>query len=312
MAKGLGGYYFYWLLFNLTMILTSIGGFLDWRYRLQKRRIITDIPTHKILSAPQGYIEIKGRCVDDAGVLEAPLTGKSCTWYKYKVSVLKGTGKDARYVKLRAGTSNEFICMDDNTGKCLLVYKKADFETTHHDLWYGNDLHHPQNSRRRAGIDNRGCNDRNYEFEEYRIHENDNLYAIGLFKTIFRKKDHKDKVNTEFKRLLNEWKNNCDRLLEKYDTNRDGEIDMAEWQKVMDDALEEAMSKFPDHSDKEPVNMLVETKDRNKPFVITNRLEHKLVQDLHKGLAGSLFAFIGGGILAILMTIASIIMITDW
>ena len=64
---------------------------------LKKARIIEDVPTSKIRSAHQGYVELTGVSrSQDHNLLSAPLTGTRCLWFDYRIERYKG-GKNSRW-----------------------------------------------------------------------------------------------------------------------------------------------------------------------------------------------------------------------
>ena len=46
-------------------VLLSGAGFGMWQHGQRRARLIEDIPTSKIATAPQGYVELMGRAVQD-------------------------------------------------------------------------------------------------------------------------------------------------------------------------------------------------------------------------------------------------------
>lgn len=70
-----------------------------------------------------------------------------------------------------------------------------------------------------------------YRYTEMRIHPNEPLYAIGLFETVGGAGSEYN-TGSDVGHLLREWKKNSEQLLARFDENKDGQIDMEEWQKV--------------------------------------------------------------------------------
>src|SRR6266542_4039224 len=64
----------------------SVVSFFAWIGNFRRMRQIEDIPTSKIASAAQGYVELLGRSVPipDCPVL-APLSQLPCCWYRYTI-----------------------------------------------------------------------------------------------------------------------------------------------------------------------------------------------------------------------------------
>ncbi len=75
----------FWFLIALIAAAAVAGFYFAFRF-LRRARIIRDTPTSKIRSAAQGYLELEGRGeLMEGEPIVAPLTGQTCTWYRYKV-----------------------------------------------------------------------------------------------------------------------------------------------------------------------------------------------------------------------------------
>ena len=80
------------------------------------------------------------------------------------------------------------------------------------------------------------------------MHPGDLLYAIGLFYTVGGAGDAYD-ANIDVAHLLREWKTNSQQLLARFDENKDGQIDMQEWQKFRAATFKQAQSQ---HAEQKP------------------------------------------------------------
>ncbi len=74
-----------------------------------------------------------------------------------------------------------------------------------------------------------------YRFTEQRIDIGDYLYVLGRFNSIGGRRENFDK-KAEVRDLLAKWKKMPDLIRARFDENDDGEIDMHEWQKVVEAA----------------------------------------------------------------------------
>ncbi len=93
-----------------------------FRHRRKAKRM-RDIPTSKIGEITDGYREIKGRvaAADRAKMLTAPLSGKRCVYYKFKVSqASEGDGTVISDVR------GAVCCVDDDTGVASIDLKGAE------------------------------------------------------------------------------------------------------------------------------------------------------------------------------------------
>ncbi len=67
-----------------------------------------------------------------------------------------------------------------------------------------------------------------YRYTEWKLIQNDYLYALGEFKTVGGSTstlNHNDLV----KQVLNEWKMDNEKLLKQFDLDNNGQLDMKEW-----------------------------------------------------------------------------------
>ena len=67
-------------------------------------------------------------------------------------------------------------------------------------------------------------------------------------------------------------------MLAKFDTNKDGEIDMEEWQAVREAALQEVMAKHGERKAEAPVNMMARTRDKRRPYLLSALPQHSLIR----------------------------------
>jgi hypothetical protein len=115
--------------------------------KLRLVRIIEDIPTSRIRSASQGYVEIKGRTgLNGKPALYVPRLKVPCVWYSYQVFRENNDGHHDNEEK--DSESINGIYLEDNTGVCLLhahhaqIYPKNVVEhyeagVTHKMSWIG-------------------------------------------------------------------------------------------------------------------------------------------------------------------------------
>jgi len=63
-----------------------VGQFAVTFHKLKQKWLMDKTLTSKIATAPQGLAEIKGQiCPDKTQELNAPLSGRPCYWFYYKV-----------------------------------------------------------------------------------------------------------------------------------------------------------------------------------------------------------------------------------
>jgi len=174
-----------------------------WYGNLRRYRVIVDHPTSRIASAPQGYVELHGQGSDaDGFALVAPLSGMPCVWYRYVLERRQGNS----WVPSDSGESTDLLLLDDGSGKCLVDPEGAEVHTRHYRMW----------------------GDGSARKREWIIQAGDSLYVIGDHVTLGGANADLD-FRADLAALLNEWKQDKAELLRRFDTDKNGEIDLEEW-----------------------------------------------------------------------------------
>ena len=107
-----------------------------------------------------------------------------------------------------------------------------------------------------------------YRYTERRLHKHDALYAIGQFRTDGQHHDFNE--NEALKSLLADWKRDEHALLERFDTNDDGEIDLSEWEAVRATALQQVREQFAERAADPDIHVLCRPSDR-RPYVLSTK-----------------------------------------
>jgi hypothetical protein len=235
--------------------------------RLRHLRTIEDMPTARVRSAAQGYVELEG-AVDfpRTPALSSPLRGIACVWWSYRVEDLapvagaepapwdllvdlwsalmnllgvRGMGR-----VIEAGRSHEPFLMRDGTGACVVDPDRAEIIGAETKVWM-------------AGT--RRC-------EESLIRVGQPLYALGLFRTSH---DHAAVwERRETGELVSTWQLSRIKLGERFDANRDGRIDPSEWQAVWQAATAEVRERRARLNPTPELHVLCDPGDR-RPFLLS-------------------------------------------
>jgi EF hand len=289
------------------LIFFSIVGFIGSFSYLNQKRIMQDTPTSKIRSAAQGYVELKGNGHYLEGeMIEAPLSGKNCIWYQFSVQEYRRTGRDKDgkskwdWVTIDSGLSDEVFLIKDETGECIIDPDGASVITKVKESWYGRsrdpkNSDTPSNVLFRINIGGFSFGRKKFRFEEQRIHSGEDLYSIGLFKTTGGA-DTKLNMTEDVRQIIKEWKSDSANLLEKFDTNKDGEIDVEEWQAIQDEAFNHVMEQHKDLRAKPRINIMSKTQDTRKPYILSAIPESQLIKQLNIYIALFLSMFFLFGI----------------
>jgi hypothetical protein len=247
-----------------------------WISTYLRTRAIRDTPTSKIASAAQGYAEIVGTGRPLGGTpLESKLRHLPCLWYRYTVERRKD--KDT-WVTESYGESDTSFIVDDGSGACLVDPTGAEIVPVQKDSWHEFD----------------------HRYTEHRLGCNEQIYALGDFKTLGATELGPDREET-VKALLAEWKCNRPELLKRFDLNGDGEIDMEEWKLARAQARREAAHMATEAAAEPGINTLRKPED-GRLFLISAKPQEELAESFgwwswahitmfFGGLAGAVIAF---------------------
>ncbi len=281
------------------LVILSAGSFIGAFYFLIRKRIIQDTPTSKVRSAAQGYSELsgKGQLIEGTKIT-APLTNTLCTWYKYTIEERRSSGKNRRWVTIESGISDNFFLLVEDTGQVIIDPEGANVTPAEKYTWYGHSKFPSNYPVKKSGFFSFDFG--RYRYTEERMHPNDPLYALGLFKTIGGA-GSEFSVNNELRDLLAEWKKDSKTLLEEFDSNRDGEIDMSEWEQVRETALKKILAKHNELKSAPPVHMMTKTCDKRRPYILSAKSESTLIKRFSYYSAMLIMIFFAAGSLATLL-----------
>jgi len=283
----------------IVLVALTIGGFIGAFYFFLRKRIIEDTPTSKITSAAQGYVELSGHGkLMDGSIISGPLTNITCTWYSYTIEEHRSSGKNSHWVTIDKGISDSLFLLVDRSGEAVIDPEKANVTPSITDVWHGHSRHpdpRGNGTRKKKGFFSVGVG--RYRYTEERMHPDDPLYAIGLFDTVGGAGSEYD-ANADVGHLLRDWKKNSEQLLARFDENKDGEIDMEEWQKVRETAFKQIQSQHAEQKATAPVHMLSKTCDSRRPYLLSALPQSDLVKRYSWYSSGLIATFFIAGILA--------------
>jgi hypothetical protein len=272
------------LVWTLTLAVLALVAFYFTFRNLHRARLIEDTPTSRIRSAPQGYVELIGEAAMMAGEpVLAPLSGITCCWWRYKIEK-KG---DKEWRTVRSGQSDNLFLLRDETGECILDPDGANITPSDKSIWYGPNATPSAGPDRGSGaihskaerfgirITTNQTFGGNYRYIEETIIPGDPLYAIGLFSSI-GEIDRQAMRDDMIKGRLRQWKAEHATLLERFDKNRDGKIDMDEWETVRRSA-EREVTREQMQQDQQPLHTLSNPGTNRRPLIISTQAEFELV-----------------------------------
>lgn len=192
-----------------------------WK-NFRKARSIEDTPTAKVASAAQGEVELSGTAVGVQGKTHVcPMTGASCLWYFFKVERYERSGKHSRWVTISSGRSADVFGLRDETGIALVAPMDAEVTSRWHRQWRGSSMN-PVAPAEKGGFFSGGGS---YRYTEDLILPDDPVYVLGWYETISGTPSTSIDLNGHLRRL----KQNPQELIARFDTNKDGEISLEEW-----------------------------------------------------------------------------------
>lgn len=273
------------------------GGWWSLR-RLAQARLLEDMPTSKIRSAAQGYVELYGVLQPGPGEpLAAPLTGKPCLWWRYRIEELQSNGKSRSWRVLESACSEGWLGFADSSGQCLINPVGAEVRPLHRQVWHG-DQRHPR------GAEDHGLfftllgtlldSGKRYRYSEERLHAGEPLYALGEFRTSGGGRQGLDLAAAQGA-VVREWKQDFQGLLARFDRDGDGTLGEGEWQLVRLAAQLEAEDRHRAASLAPEQNHL-RCPQEALPFLLSCRGEDELARTFRWQAAGGALLCLGGAL----------------
>jgi hypothetical protein len=236
---------------GIALALVGLTSLWAWHANLKRYRTVADTPTSRIASAAQGYIELVGRGQQPPGErLVSPVYGLPCLWYRYRIE--RKNGDKWEYVE--SGVSHDTFGVNDGSGQVLIDPDGAEIITS------------------RKQVSNRD----DYRKTEWTLIEGETIYVIGEHVTLGGPNAVLDK-RADLAALLTEWKTDKRTLLTRFDTDRDGEISLEEWEHARKAASDEVDRAHLDIRLKDGIH-LMRKPAHGRPFLIANREVTALVR----------------------------------
>lgn len=192
---------------RVSLVCLGIGAlisFVAWLVNLRRYRLISDTPTSRIASAAQGYTELFGKAAVFPN--EKPIgkrSGLPCVWFR----CMTWREGQEQLEPIADEISDNIFLLDDGSGTCAIDPDAAEVITTHKRTW----------------------NENGYTLTEWSLRPGEPLYAIGELVTEGGASADLN-VREDVGVLLAEWKKNKPALLARFDNDKNGEIDLHEWE----------------------------------------------------------------------------------
>ena len=270
----------FWLA-TIVAVLGAAAALYVAFVHLKRKRIIEDLPTALIRSAPQGYVELQGEAaLMDGDPIHAPLSLRSCAWYSFKVERRQRDrrGNRSGWTTVEHGISDSLFYLVDATGRCAVDPDGAIVTPAHDNVWYGRERipgrYHDSDGAWWARA--LGQLSHPFRYSEKRIEPGDALLAIGEFNTHGGTHSGHDNKAALLERLR-ELKRDRVALLRAFDADGDGEIDQHEWATARAHAEQAVMTPQRASSGPPSVDVLGRARDDALPFVLAAGTEERLI-----------------------------------
>lgn len=261
-----------WLIPALALTGAAAYGFWYGFTSLTKSRAIRDTATARIRSAAQGYAEFVGvGALPPKVTIKGPLTGLECAWWDYRIEERGGRdGRQRGWHTVDSLTSETPFLLSDGTGQCLVDPRGADVVPHVRTAWCGATPWPEYRIPPGQGVIGRIADvlfsGGRYRYVERRLNIAEPLYALGEFRTSggIGVSD----PDGDVAQVLHEWKSDQAQLLERFDANHDGKIDVAEWEQVRAAARAQVLQKRRAGEQAATVPLLGEPDD-GRPFLLS-------------------------------------------
>jgi len=284
----------YWLLvlaFAGVALYSFWFTFKAWR----KNRVIEDTPTSRVRSAAQGYVELSGLGLlpPDANN-KGPLSGIPCTWWRYSVQERRRSGRRQSWATVASDTSEIPFLLDDGTGQCLIDPRGAEVFPGVTNVWYGAEewprggpIPDPSGA---LGWLTRAFATGDYRYTEERLPLRGHVYAIGEFRSVGGAgAADPEAAMTE---LLRDWKQDQTALLARFDTNHDGTLSRAEWERARDAARQQIIEQRAAEMPPPTLSMLSDPGD-GRAFMLAAEDGESLAQRFRRRALAGIGGFVG-------------------
>ncbi len=259
----------YWIIVALALVATLVTFYFGWR-NWRRARLIEDAPTAKVRSAHQGFIELEGegKLMDGEPII-APLTNHACVWYRYKIErkeTSHGTdGAETKWKIVKQDSSDNLFFLEDETGQCIIDPDGAEVSTDEKLQWYG-DSEWPT-SAPLLGSGSKLIGMGRYRYSEWLILVGQPLYAIGQFKTVAPAQLYS--VSDITRDLIRDWKQDQAAMLERFDVNKDGQIDQDEWKILRHSAKLHAQAEHRERAKQPDIHIMEKPQDGQHPYLLS-------------------------------------------
>ena len=255
-------------------------------FRLQRRRrVMEDMPTARIRSASQGYVELIGQALPPDAPLFSPITRTPCCWYRYKIERRKEGNSDSGWETEQQGKSTVQFWLDDDTGRCIIDPEGAEVRARSRSTWTGATAQLIPGTTETLMV-----GDSDHRYTEHLILPGQTLYALGWFASL---SPLQASAHAEVRERIAAWKADPQQR-RAFDTNGDGELDMAEFEQLRQQAAAAVEADRRERAVQPQTHVLGKPKDK-RLFLLTTEPH----DDLTRTLRWQAWAWLTAGVLGL-------------
>jgi hypothetical protein len=272
-------------------------GFKKWKYK----RYLEDIPVSKIGSAAMGLVELEGEAEGAVQLMDAPLSGEKCVFYKYKVEKYISAGRNS-YWKTEAEdeSSSTYFCVKDETGQVLCAPSGVEL-LDKPTYYYANNLFRNKIPDRLISfLDNNGItykqfiSNARFQFSEWIIHPDDHICILGSLTKVKGSLDDMSDFKLTLNRRLQAIKADPQAMM-AIDTDHDGKVSQEEWDAKVKELKDEVTARAQNIADGS--NVAISAGEEEQIFIISRQKRQNLFSILQWQAWGFTF---GGSLLSII------------
>lgn len=229
----------------------AFAGFVSWLATFKRAQAIAHMPTSRIGSAAQGYVELYGRASLEKDFINvAPHSGRQCLWYRYRMY----ERDDKNWSEIHHAVSSATFEITDATGVCRVDPDDAEVLGAERHTSYRDGHKHVEELLFGGG----------------------KVYVLGEFSTL-NAAPNAVSLSEDVSHLLSDWKKNPKQLHKRFDLNQDGQIDLQEWELARRLAQRTVEKEHAQLRQSSHVNMMRAPKNR-RLFLISSLSPQKLRQ----------------------------------
>ncbi|MCE1163559.1 MAG: E3 ubiquitin ligase family protein [Thiomonas sp.] len=250
-------------------LVLGAGGVAQFFRHQHRRRVMEDMPTARIRSASQGYVELIGQALPPDVPLFSPITRTPCCWYRFKIEK-RDRDSNRNWSVEQQGVSTTQFWLDDDTARCIIDPEGAEVHALTRRTWTGTTAQLIPGTRE---VMTTGDNDHRYT--EQLILPGQTLYALGWFASL---SPLQASSHDEVRERIAAWKADPQQR-RAFDTNGNGELDMAEFEQLRQQAVAAVEAERRERAAQPQTHVLRKPKDK-RLFLLTTEPHDDLTRTL--------------------------------